>query len=177
MKYPAGEIVRNGFTVEIFVDDVGSWIAEVGTEYLREKSRQDLEAKIAKLTKRSVVKVSIPFMRVTFTGWDGAKSTFRRGTATGVHSGNGNLLVEWPPLRGSGAPVREQLNHLGSSERIFKPLTAGELETYTELSHSLREAQLAHKKFLEIHQLGINGLKDAVLKAADETEIKETDGG
>lgn len=169
MKYPAGKITgKDGSEVPIFVSDSGSWSATVGTHDLYESSRADLQAEIEKFTKRNVVKVEVPFTRISVQpGYLGGGLVRTNGVATGVHSANNNILATFTRR---GNPMKEQIKIGRSSKNdgeFFEPLTKEQVQEFADLRTAKLAADRAYRAFIEEH--GID-LREAVLKAIDEAK-------
>lgn len=90
--YAAGQVESHGRTVPIFVDDYGRWLATVDNMSLATSARDTLVKKINTLTRRTARKVAVRFTRLepSASGW-----RVRYGVAYGIHSGTGNVLVQW----------------------------------------------------------------------------------
>lgn len=160
--YPAGTITENGVTVEIFVDDRGDWTAEHAGRSFREKTRDDLKARIKVATKRTTRKVEVPFTFVSRHGTAGIK--FWRGTATGIHSGNGNVLYT-RTLRGT--ETKDQFTGRSSNEFIFGGVSDDVLKRLHQLVKDYAEADDALRTFESRYKID---LKDVVQAALDASE-------
>lgn len=88
-----------GTRYEIQVDEAGNWSTIVGSERISVASRDYLRDKLLELTAKASVVVAIPF--VLLNGGAMSKETCR-GVVTGIHAGNGNLLVQWTSGRQAG---------------------------------------------------------------------------
>src|SRR5207237_10661667 len=106
-------------------------------------SLDELKTKLASRLTRSKVKVSIPFVR-----WDDGK--LLKGTITGIHASNSNLLVTWDGKKGS-----EQEYGYGSAKYV-SPAMADEL---ARLGKARDDARQALDDLIEKHSF--NG-KEAV---------------
>ncbi len=110
-------ITVNGVSYSVFVDHDGTFrTVDKQGDAITGKSLSELKTKI----KRFVGTLNIPFTNVTTMDDDDNKLTFTDGVVIGVHSGNGNMIIDW----GNGR--REQarsyygssyLRHLESEER------------------------------------------------------------
>jgi len=163
-EYTAGEIKTHGVTVPITVDDHGTWEATHAGNRLRADSRDQLATMIARATKQTTRRVSVPFVRVTRKGTSGI--TVRRGTATGVHSANGNILVTWV-IRGKEA--REQLSrYWGDTQKeFFGDVSDDVLTEYHRLVIAEATARVAQREFSDKHKIQLH---DLVTEALDTTE-------
>lgn len=159
-QFPAGEIVTNGVTTPIFVDDRGKWEAEHAGRRLHHETRDKLEAALKRLTKQTTVPVEVPFLCVEKLDTRGIK--FRRGVATGIHSANGNVLVTWKTSHGD---VKEQLSHSGF-QMVFLPGDTSEddVKLLHQLVQDAARAANALREFERAHGITV---KDEVLKAIE----------
>lgn len=166
-SYPAGTITGKDEKIyEIFVTDTGAWKATVGTKELYLDSRAALKAEIEKLTKRAVAKVDVPFTKVSRAAdWQGGAIRFTEGTATGIHSANGNVLATFDRR---GSTMKEQITESGVDSRtsgtFFVRLEDEERETLRQLVVNKRAADKAYRQFLDEYGLE---LKTAVTQALD----------
>lgn len=162
LGYSVGSITENGIKVEIFVDDHGTWKAAHEGRELRGDTREKLRETIKKSTKRTTRKVDVPFTFVSKQGTGGIK--FWRGTATGVHSGNGNVLYT-RIMRGT--EIREQFTGRTTSDVTLGAVTDDVLKLYHQLVKEKAAADDALRTFEKAHTISI---KDAVTKALDDSE-------
>lgn len=90
--------IINDQSYDISVDNAGTFIATVANEVLTAKTLNELRDKVKRAAKQKAVRMEIKFER-----WDEGRLV--TGIATGLHAGNGNLLVkvadgkteqEWP---------------------------------------------------------------------------------
>lgn len=158
MTYPVGEITENGVTVPIFVDDFGYWSAEHSGRTFRDDTRSKLRDRIKKETRRTVRKVDVPFVRVA-KGQDGIK--FWRGTATGIHAGNGNVLYT---RTNHGTEIKEQFTGSGSNTATLGNVPDDVLKRYHQLVIAYGKAERELYRFEQEHKIN---LKDVVTAALD----------
>jgi hypothetical protein len=94
MKYEAGKIRASGHDWPTYVDEDGKWYARIEGGYTEPgaASRKELPRIIARSIRAATAKTD-----VRFYGYNRheASKGIRGGTVTGVHAGNGNLLVQW----------------------------------------------------------------------------------
>lgn len=163
--YPAGEITHSGVTVPIFVDDWGHWSATYAGRTHTESDRAKLDARLKRVVKRTVTKVSVPFVAVNSTG-----QNFKRGTAYGIHEGTGNVLVEWDD------GTKEQVKPSGRYDTWHTQILAGipdaDLATWVLLARAKQQADRALGVFIRDHEID---LKQDVMRAADEAAAKVAD--
>lgn len=154
MKYTAGTIEKNGVEVEIFVDTDGRWLADVAGKGLVHPTRDKLADAIGRMTKRVTAKVEVPFFLVsTHNG----NVRVREGVCTGIHSGNGNLLVTW-----KAGNVKEQIR-VGFSDDIFSEKVYAE-----QCAKLLRERSEAEHRYRSHNRQFRIALEDDVKKALDD---------
>lgn len=84
-----------GTKYEIEVDEAGRWHTIVGSERVTAESRSELKDKLLELSAKAAVKVAIPFTLMTSSGGVRRDRSPARGVITGIHAGNGNMLVKW----------------------------------------------------------------------------------
>lgn len=81
------KIEVKGLKLEVSVNDNGEFVASLDGELVNAPSLDGLKKKISvRLAKQS--RVSIPFVT-----WE--NEALRRGTITGIHASNNNILVTW----------------------------------------------------------------------------------
>jgi hypothetical protein len=150
-RFDAGSITHKGVTVAIEVDGDGRWHAKVGNDYFSEETRDKLSAKIATAAKKATVNVSVPFTQLsTGQGYGAGDYTIsvRSGTATGIHSSNGNVLVTWE----SGN--KEQLRNTGTTSIA---LSDDKRKEFVRLANEAKAAKNALNKFLDAHKMDLRG--------------------
>ena len=152
--YPAGSVEKNGVTVEIFVDGRGNWKADHGGQAMHADTRDKLVEKISRATKQTTVKIALPFVQAEDKNRAYATPgvRFKHGTATGLHSANGNVLVQWD----NG--TKEQLSH-SYNITFFPALDVTLLEEFERLTVAKHAAARAHREFLAKYEIN---LKDTV---------------
>lgn len=150
-----GEITKNGVTVEVEFDTrTENFSAKVGGKDLYSDSWSGLAAEVDKATKIVRQKISVPFTQV---GYNRGVPVFKEGTATGLHSANGNVLVTW--ANGN----REQMSRsFGYRPDHYRPLSSGQRDELIRLATAYKEAEVALRAFEEEHKID---LKDEVGKA------------
>jgi hypothetical protein len=159
-EYPAGQVEKNGQTVDIYVSDWGSWGARVAGKNLSAETRDKLVEKIATATKQAVVKVEVPF---TELGWQGggygrpAQIYARQGTATGFHSANGNILVTWSD--GSKAQLTDRVLRVA-------PVSKDEAAEYIRLATAAREVANALSDWESDHRFDLKETVEEAIKEA-----------
>lgn len=140
--FPAGDITANGVTVPITVNDRGSWQAEYAGKNLSYETRDRLEASLKRLTKSAAVQVEVSIVSVE-KHLGGTR--FVRGTLTGIHGRNGNVLVTWHH-GGRRGDTKEQISYTyGSANgRYFGgDVTDKQLQEYADLVEAERTAREA----------------------------------
>jgi hypothetical protein len=155
MKFDTIEI--RGIKIEIWVDSTGQFFADVDDERYAAPTLELLKKKLNDATRAKQKNVSIPFV-YWYEGWDD-EGRIVRGVATGIHVGNGNLLVK---LKGDDRS--EQLSNYRRDEAKFDPKHADELMS---LWKAKKAASKAIETFTKAHSIN---LKDLVMKAIGEDE-------
>lgn len=144
-EYEAGSITVNDIEVPIKVDDGGNWLAAFAGQSLSYDTRDKLQNRLATLTKKTKVTVDVAVAKISPKGGYGAMGiTCRRGRATGIHGGNGNVLAEWDVR---GQTVKEQVTSWGSNDSFYVggDVTDEEIAAYNELVKA--KAELVEKIF------------------------------
>lgn len=162
--FPAGDITANGVTVPITVNDRGSWQAEYAGKNLSYETRDKLEASLKRLTKSAAVQVEVSVVSVE-KHLGGTR--FVRGTLTGIHGGNGNVLVTWHHS-GRRGDVKEQIGYSygGARGRYFGgDVTDEQLKAYSDLVEAERAAVAAVRKAEDRYE--IKDVKKAVQSVID----------
>lgn len=107
--YPAGSITANGIEVPIQVDTQGRWKAEYAGQQLAYETREKLENRLKNLTRKTKTEVAVPITKIEVArGWGAVSVSPRRGIATGLHAGNGNVTVSWE-ASGRRPAAKEQI--------------------------------------------------------------------
>ncbi len=150
--HPAGEIITNGITVPVEVDDeTGNWVTTYGGQRLSADTQAKLKGKLSRLTKIAKTEVEVRIIEVTHKETGGI--THRRGTATGLHGANGNVLVIWDAI-GSRLPAKQQLSGWSSgSNYVAGGVTDEELKQYAVLVIAEAEAKIARSKWWGAHKI------------------------
>jgi hypothetical protein len=143
---------------QVTVDEGGDWIAAVGSEILRSKTRSGLVDKIRELSAKAAVAIEIPFLLVN----DGMHKGIARGVVTGIHAGNGNMLVRWI----TGWQAGKQMQWTPSyTDVIFDGAIPDE---DVEKRHELAEAKrVATRDLYEFDRLRAIQLRDLAVAAID----------
>jgi len=166
--YDAGTVTKNGIEVPVKVDTDGQWRAQVGEDQLIAATKAELVKKIDRVTKKVSQTVSIPFTSVQLSQrHDGrVNRQVRQGVATGIHSGNSNILVLWTD-NGERAQVDRWSN--GGRDK-FVPLTPDEADEYTRLYVAQVKAQRAVSEWEQAHKINLRQEVTAALEAAASKE-------
>lgn len=153
MNYPAGKLTVRGQDFEIFTDDQGRWVAYIDSSPILADSRDKLRDALMKATKQAATKVAVPFIRVTTR--QGREVRIDHGTATGIHSANGNVLARFGE-RGS-----EQLTHGWGNVTYLREGT--DMDRWRELSDAARAANAAFSAFVAEHKIELSQAVQAEL--------------
>jgi hypothetical protein len=152
-----GPFQAGQFTFDLTVDGNGIFTAR--NDQLGDFSSSEL-AKLKETAKvrasQARTRVSVPFTRLRGNGfagpWEG-----RRGVATGIHNGNGSVLVRWTD------GTSEQLAAHGR-QHICGKLSAAEEREWVDLQTAADDADRALRAFTSQHFIV---LKDEVRKAIE----------
>jgi hypothetical protein len=161
--YSAGEISTNGIAVPVEVDDqTGNWVTTYGGRHLSADTRDKLKATLSRLTKVAKAEVEVHMIEVTHKGLSGIAR--RRGTATGLHGSNGNVLITWDAA-GRRGPVKEQLSGWGGgNDFVAGDVTDEELKHYAYLVIAEAQAKAARFDWWNEHTIDS---KEVVQRAID----------
>lgn len=154
MKLTDVEIKGKSFEVE--VDDRGKFRTVLNGDQVTALTLDALKSELAKRISRGAVKIAIPFVR-----WSDDKGILRKGTITGIHASNRNLLVKWDGQKGV-----EQEYAWHDDSRFIRPEASVE---YAHLSQATDEAQQRLQKFTKLHAFNPH---EAVRKALAEQGVK-----
>lgn len=171
--YNVGSITANGIEVPITVNDQGHWLAEYAGKRLSYETRDKLESSLKRLTKSAAVQVEVSVISVEKAL---AGTRFVRGTLTGIHGGNGNVLVTWHH-GGRRGDTKEQISYSygGSRGRYFGgDVTDEQLREYADLVEAERAATAAVRKAEARYE--IKDVKKTVQAVIDST-YGATDAG
>jgi hypothetical protein len=158
-NYDAGMVSHNGQSYPVTVDDTGTWhtVENFGGYRLSANTKDALTEKIGRAVKTTAVKVTVPFCTVY-------KGKLRYGTATGIHSTNGNVLVTWS----DGA--KEQIRDAYSSEYLTA-MNGPEGTEYLRLSQAVRDAQDAFHTFAQPRKVRLDDrVKAEIAKATEQSD-------
>lgn len=145
-----------GQDVDIEIYDSGEFGAEVEGQQIHDKSLEGLIERLNKAMRQVSAKVAVRFVR-----WDDGK--LRRGTITGIHASNRNLLIKWDGQKG----VDQEYTW---SDSKYLALSNDEEEVFVSLCTARDKAQNAVTAFIKKHSF--NGGK-AVQDAIADTLAKE----
>lgn len=169
--WPVGTVVgKDGREVQLFVTESGQWVAEIEDgKVVTAWQRSELVDQINKLTKRKIVKVSVPVTKVVRkAGYEGGGIARRDGVLTGIHSANDNPLVTW---KLSGREVKEQITDgaLGKRDgRYFELLTKEQGNELAKLMDAVVAANNAYRAFVDEHGMDVRARLLAALDSAEE---------
>lgn len=160
--YPAGTTTVKGATFDVCTDPAGNWWAHVSDAagWATGPSKAELNTAIAAMVRKGTraAAVSVPFLAAM-------DNIVRAGKATGIHAGNGNVLVTWDDTRES-----EQLNML-STVKVAAPGDDPEADakTWAGLKQAHREAGQALHAWEQCHRLELRSevrraVRDAVAR-------------
>lgn len=159
MSTKVDTVTLNGVDVDIRFSVSGEeFYAEFQGQNYSAPSYSALKAKLQRATKKATVTVSVPFSTIDGNG------ALKNGTATGLHSANGNVLVTWHTKRGD---QKEQLSSYGFGSGGLKchRLTPDEYTEFCGLSADVVNARRAMDTWQAKHTID---LKARVKLALDE---------
>jgi hypothetical protein len=140
------DVEIKGRTFNVEVDERnGRFYTEMDGMGVYGESLADLKTELAKRMSRTSVKVNIPFVR-----WD--NGVLMKGTITGIHAANKNILVKWEHKKGAD-------QEYGYSPGVYINPDVG--EQYVELSKANDRAAEVLEEFVKANQF--NG-REAVQK-------------
>lgn len=157
-------MTKNGITVPVLVNTVldGRFEATVGDERLTAPTWPELEKLVDRATKRVARTVKIEFTRVTQRvehSTNVVTVVTANGVATGLHSGNGNVLAQV-----AGVPVQLARYNRNQGE-FYRPLTSDETREYWDLLNAQRAANEAVRAWRKERELDLEAL---VIQALNE---------
>ena len=166
MMYEMHPIEVRGQKFPVRADANGTFMATAGGTTLHSPTYAGLRDKLLNLTAKAQVRLSVPFVLINAgpTG-DGHVS----GIVTGIHGGNGNLLVTW--TGGNRKGQKDQWTP-GYSDVVFSEASAEEVARYRELRRRKAEADAVLFRFTEDRKIDLQ----AVVKAAVEEAVKDNAG-
>jgi hypothetical protein len=156
------KMTKNGIEVDIRVNTTfgGRFEATVGDEQLDALTWAELEKLVDRATKRVARTVKIEFTLVAqhvdhITGK--VVVNLKHGVATGLHSGNGNVLAQ---IRGNPVQFsRYERNH----HEIYRPFIRAEAEEYGRLLKAQHDAQNAVSAWRDERRIDLEKLVIAAL--------------
>ncbi len=164
-------MAKNGITVEVHVNTVydGRFEATVGDEQLFSPTWSGLEKLVDRATKRVSKLVNVPFTMIDFSrvkfGSHELKTIVKHGSATGLHSSNGHVLVRWDKTGD-----RSQLTGWRDGDTPFRRLSQKEIEEYDVLYRASADAERRVREWEESHRIK---LKDEVIKTLNQSTAQD----
>ena len=151
---------------EVHLNEHGVFQTTVGVETLQSNTRDGLKDKLMEVTAKAQVKLSIPFVYLNGGGRNGNSA---RGIVTGLHGGNGNLMVEWQTGWRKGE--RQQWTPSYGDVIFTGSVTDAEVEEYIELRKAANVAteqlnDYARTRKLDLKTLAATQLAEAVASNA-----------
>lgn len=154
-----------GTSYPVKLSPEGVFCAEAGGQLLKSPTRDGLEDKLRELTAKAQVKVAIPFTLMTAGNGLRGQTGPARGVATGIHVGNGNMMVEWRTGWLAGKKAQWTPSHY---DVIFSgDVTDEDYATWSELrrakidaEHALNDYQVKHK--LDLRSVVVAQIEEAV---------------
>lgn len=127
-----------GKKYKVSVDSEGRFYASHDNERVSADSLKQLENKLAGFINDSK-KVTISFVKWERADWYNKKGRLRRGVITGIHAGNGNLLLKYDD---------EKVRLQQWSGSYYDPIHAEELE---QLARAVEKAEAELEAFKNRH--------------------------
>lgn len=146
---------------EVHIDEHGVFQTIVGVEVVKSNTRDGLKDKLMELTAKAQVRLDIPFVYLNGGGRNG---NCARGRVTGLHGGNGNLMVEWT----TGWRAGERMQFTPSfGDVIFNgSVTDAEVDAYLELRKASRLAEEQLTDYTRTRKLDLKTLAATQLAEA-----------
>lgn len=160
-------MTKSGIEIPVRVNTMtGNFEATVGDEHLSAPTWAELSKQVERAAKRVTKSVAIPFTRLNpRVDRDGkAKLNAAHGTATGLHSENGNVLTR---VNGSAVQLTKYERRQGE---FYRPLTGRDGEEYRRLLEEAHRANQAVREWqkrneLDLFELVPQALNEAVKSA------------
>lgn len=160
-----------GTSYPVTVDEAGRWHTIVGSERITGDTRAELQDKLRELSAKAAVRVEIPFVLMTAGGGirregDGTA----RGIVTGIHAGNGNMLVDWKTGWQAGQKTQWTPSY---SDVIFEgDISADDVRHWRQLKRELQEATRELSDFEQPRKIQ---LRDRVVVAIKEAVERDSE--
>lgn len=147
---------------EVHVSTSGDFQTTVGATTLTSPTYSGLKDKLLDLTAKAAVTVHVPFVLMTGGGMVNREPA--RGVVTGIHGGNGNLMVSWSTGWQAGQKTQWTPNY---GDVIFTDATAEEVEQWRALRKASSDAQNAlnqfeHDRKIQLKELAVKAVAEAV---------------
>lgn len=166
--YPVGTLTVRGTDIEIFTNDAGEWLAYPGNAKVTAGTRDGLKAALGRQLRSAAVKVAVPFLVLESPPTPSATVRVRRGTATGIHSGNRGIMVTWED------GTKAQLGGFGSDKTLDGETDAAE---WLRLVEARNAASRAVYDFEQARKIDLRAAVRAALDAAVAGQEAAEDGG
>jgi hypothetical protein len=140
VKLATVEIKGKSFEIEVAED--GDFRANVDGDVVRASTLAELKTKLARRLTAARIKLDIPFVRWVERRGRLRGSVLQKGSVTGIHAANGNLLVRLEGETGTDQESR------WSSENYIRPEAAERLES---LGLARDAAYRAYEDFVKDH--------------------------
>lgn len=134
-----------GLNVDANVNYRGEFSATVDGEDMTRPTLRALKDAVA--GKLSQKKLNLPFIKLERDQLDEMNMHVRKGTVITIHSGNGNLIVQYEDCEG-----REQFRNWSGDQLLRSDTDPEEL---LRLARAIDEANEAYLKFIEKHALKV----------------------
>jgi hypothetical protein len=142
-----------GTKYQVHVTEGGDWCAQVGKENIRSSTRVGLRDKLRELSAKASVTIAVPFTWLNDNGGGREGPRTSRGLVTGVHAGNGNLMVTWTTGWRAGRKAQWEPNY---QDVIFDgDATDEDIERWAALRKAKNDATCALELFEQEHKIYI----------------------
>ena len=132
----------NNLSYQVTVEDLGIFRTKINEDdWVSAKSLSELKRKL----KGVRGDLNLPCTRV-YGRWHEDDLKIKDGTVTGIHSGNGNILIKWD----DGSTGQEQYRN-----NLSRRLTKEEVAEVTRLHKAMKAADKAYDDFLDSRVLDI----------------------
>jgi hypothetical protein len=159
--YDAGTVLVKGVEHKVAVGDDGKWYAFPGGDKVSAMTREGLVKEIDRHTRKAIAKVEVPFVQLR------TNRAPRRGSATGLHSRSGNVLVRWD----SGET--EQLRTYSNYGTLTHDLTDEQIAEYDTMRRDFADLSQRMNTFRKAHEISLPLTVRQALDAAVSGEEKD----
>ena len=153
--YLAAPLTIKGVDFEVFTDAEGAWLTRFNGMGITAATRGELAAAVEQVMPKTA-KVAVPFVALLGSGND---QQSRRGTAYGIHGGNGHVLVTWDD------GTKGQLSSLITTTQQMLDADA-DPDEWNRLHAAYVEAAQARYRYQTAHQFDLRRKVSEAIRAA-----------